>query len=1538
MPTRAFTRGVELRKKIKQAMANAIISLPEIDLGEFVGPVIIDKPMTIKGQGDMTPLMGRGCPAVIIKSPGVQLENLDLLDSYNPDTGVSLIYYIGMDPILKGTTPKGRTETMSKEHLIDLGDFLPQQQTSSYIEVEVKGPSRVNCAENCSKWLRVSPPDFPAAGKYLLQIGCDAKALGPDSIGAGNIEIITGTDSRVIWVTLNVLPASPSQLLKGSICLLLGRDQRIYFEKGFILGKNKFPGISAASSLPEKQAIILKEDSSGTWAVFQPWTTSQSTLVDGNPLAQGQRHLLQDGSTIRAGAIELKVEATTGAGTFSLSKPVLDLGIPGGVPPDKGFQVKNNGSGREKVKVVSTVAWLQASPAELDLKKGESAEILVSFTSAVFNLQPGKYPERAALLLIGKNEIHCVDAIANVQLVTAVPKAVPDQVKFGVVTEWSKAQATVAIRNAGTKEWKPTVQSEVEWLTVDAPSLTISPGKSENLTFKVNQKVERLSSPGSYSGRVVLEGDGLSLAIPVQADLQLKKVEISLETPILDFKELASWDQAVPSSVIVSNKGTADWEGKIRSTVNWLDILGGTDLLIPAGVKKISLVKLNGNLPVGKTHITDALIIEGTGKVLSIEVKGELKPPVADIDLFPRLVDFGKFDDLSSAGTKQVVFKNRGLADWHGILRCSLPWLECIPDEKDWKCPAKTEKVLSLRVKESLKEGRYELPDVVVFENPEGSFSVAIRAEYEPLPKPRALSVDFSEISGWETASPVTIPVFNDGKKDWKNIEVKTSVPWVTASLEAPSILHTGKADLKVRVNQKVDALQSGKFEVKDAILLEGDGISLPIEVKLVLPPYELQSTTKELSYTIEDGKDLAETDNKLTVSNTGRRNWSGRVIAQVPWLRITPDPAEIGAGGSLNFVASITEAVRNLGTGELIFGNLIAFEHTTLSMGVKVVIKKGSEVSNLLEFQPSPLDFGRIEEGVAGPAKSLALDLYCESDWQATFKAQENWFRVIPDSLGGKAGQHQKLQVELTDQAYGLDEGVHWSEIRLNQVGGKSQSVPVKIVRVETPPDIVMEPSSLDLFWHVPDGKMASQPFRIVNKGKKEVGISVSMAAGWLDVSPGGNLACPASGHIDYTVDLSAQAETLKDGKYNQDLVVRIGTRDRQSYPVSLLVDHSVVDMQVHPDGISFGPVEKSVLWDQNKQEEVTIRNNGARDLNLTMTIVKGAPWIETAGSLRIPHNAERKFNVGLKAGAWKMQRLGKLEGAIELSGAGKPRELIVSAQLVQSLGGRGGKIFDSAVTEKQVLVVQPQVITFEEQDQTKWRKVPAQRISITNPNDVEWSVTVKCVDWLAIQPSFLRIPINGTQELEVRLKPPTLFTQTSTSIEMYDRSDAIEISSGDLLIKIHVKMGTASIEHPESRVTPVSPPEKPAGGTVADRSERYHFINTVDSATDVLSIQPTTIDFGTVDDLQKAPVQTVTFTNISARPVQVSLKANDLYLVDPSSFTCPAECQVSVKVKLRARGAFAQITKGRKNEQNGIIVNANGTTFPIPVSVEII
>lgn len=185
-----------LQATIDGAPSGATIQLPR---GEYRGPIVISRPITIEGIGAV--IWAQSGPVVRVQSEGVslrgvQIEVTDADDS--PDSDVALQVEVGK-PELQNVGVRGRVtgidESASDWNLpsfLDLGELAPRAPNSYVFALEI--PVACRLKTNVSG-LQLTPNQIEA-GRSDVEIV--ATGIGADTFLAGQIEVESAGIVRAI--------------------------------------------------------------------------------------------------------------------------------------------------------------------------------------------------------------------------------------------------------------------------------------------------------------------------------------------------------------------------------------------------------------------------------------------------------------------------------------------------------------------------------------------------------------------------------------------------------------------------------------------------------------------------------------------------------------------------------------------------------------------------------------------------------------------------------------------------------------------------------------------------------------------------------------------------------------------------------------------------------------------------------------------------------------------------------------------------------------------------------------------------------------------------------------------------------------------------------------------------------------------------------------------------------------------------------------------------------------------------------------------
>ncbi|MEM7031372.1 MAG: hypothetical protein AAF629_17555, partial [Chloroflexota bacterium] len=420
-------QGKHLRQTIRQQAEGDIIDL---GLGfEYQGPIIIDKPITLRGQGRSTVLFGQGTPALVIRAPGVNLEDLELADSFDPDQGICLLVEEAAQPNLTRVITNGQIETVSQEQVINFGEIMAGQNASTFIELNITEPTIIECAKNSAEWLHlqiISPEqasggleqklDLVQTGRYMIRLVCMSDSLLSGDIILGKLHVIAQKISRPIWAYAHVVSEYSSIPLNEGLALITDAGQCVRVQDSYLIGQSNSTSLRNHHTLSEQQAFILR-DNNNAWAIFQPWLNTVPTLVNGLPLSFGQRVWLSEGDIIEAGDVQLTVEATEDKAHYLFDKIVIDLGSTNKPAVNPQFQLTFQGNAEEQVRLTNSINWIDLHSNTISLQPGDVHTIHVTLNTSVLNLSPQKHTVVDAIQISGKTEQHTLAVCFEAEVV-----------------------------------------------------------------------------------------------------------------------------------------------------------------------------------------------------------------------------------------------------------------------------------------------------------------------------------------------------------------------------------------------------------------------------------------------------------------------------------------------------------------------------------------------------------------------------------------------------------------------------------------------------------------------------------------------------------------------------------------------------------------------------------------------------------------------------------------------------------------------------------------------------------------------------------------------------------------------------------------------------------------------------------------------------------------------------------------------------------------------------------------------------------------
>jgi DNA polymerase III delta prime subunit len=181
--------------------------------GEYKGPFTIERSITIRGTGADTVIFAVDEPALIIKAPGVRLENLAIVRTVGDDTGeIVLVATKETSPICRSVSLKGIAPNVQWEgggwdvpEVLDFGDVETNRQIERSWQIQLGVPCQIVCPVS---WLRVQGSRlYP--GMQNLHLVLNSQGIPAGTILLSYILLEAEESIRIIKISAKVKAIQP---------------------------------------------------------------------------------------------------------------------------------------------------------------------------------------------------------------------------------------------------------------------------------------------------------------------------------------------------------------------------------------------------------------------------------------------------------------------------------------------------------------------------------------------------------------------------------------------------------------------------------------------------------------------------------------------------------------------------------------------------------------------------------------------------------------------------------------------------------------------------------------------------------------------------------------------------------------------------------------------------------------------------------------------------------------------------------------------------------------------------------------------------------------------------------------------------------------------------------------------------------------------------------------------------------------------------------------------------------------------------------
>jgi hypothetical protein len=577
-------------------------------------------------------------------------------------------------------------------------------------------------------------------------------------------------------------------------------------------------------------------------------------------------HVLSNG-----GETWLEARAASSPPILSVRPQTLNFGpITRGASRITQLNVSNRGGGRLSGQVLSQAPYLRVRYPDFSCPAGASAQIDVELLSD--RLPRGAVRIRRALAVDSDSG----QARIDVAWKWARPALELDTtgLDMGSVQRGERIQRTLTLSNSGTAALTGITQSQVDWLTVQPTKLDCAPGTSQTIVVTCDTQHLPGGSTVEAEALVIKANAGTQV---LSASIEVLAAHLVVEPREIDLGVVSDEEQA-EETLVIGNRGSLPWVGRIRTTVPWLAVEPDEIRCEPGHFSPVSVMLQTEALEAGGDWLVpDAILIGERDQQLATSVHVALSRP--QLEIARHSLDFGLIG-RTEIETLPLEITNSGTGQLEWRIETRGTWLEAVPVQGT--CGAGETVTVNINAYALAVDGasarawltvhsnggRIDMPASVALSSP--TLSV------EPL---------FVELESENYAEVVqTIRLSNRGVGTLSGT-ITSQVPWLICEPERFECATGAATQIKVRTH--MDGLDPyervhGTQEITDALIVKSNAGDQEIgaRLSLLLTP-QLHLTPQALEF-IDD----AETAT-FQLENQGYGTLRVHLAPDKPWITV---------------------------------------------------------------------------------------------------------------------------------------------------------------------------------------------------------------------------------------------------------------------------------------------------------------------------------------------------------------------------------------------------------------------------------------------------------------------------------------------------------------------------------------------------------------------------------------------------------------------------------------------------------------------------
>jgi len=957
VPIAKQPRDLVLQDRIASAQSGAVI---EIAPGEYQGPLILDKPVTLVGKGRSTVIWSGIGPTILVFCAGVKLVNL-LLETTLLEAVPTVLFLGDTEPHLEQIYPTLLgSQRMNKQHLIDLGDLIPGKKVT--LTFEVPQSQKINAIDFAqpSKLLHI----LPAADRnrhnhrrFRLQIDV------PNEEGILLEQIVfrdqTTPDQPQYYLVKGIIRKPSKSMIHTALMVRKGdRDDRIiYFDGGFELGFEQIYFLSGGAvkqKTPARRGVIVPaaDDESRLKALWLPSAEDSGITLSDEKLTPWTRRLLLPDQIIVLDQLQLWVkEVKSDAGRLNFPSMLLDFGriqnpTSGVVQLNVTCRTGKLFAGRDKWvgKIQTLVDWLERIDQVIEIAPGKSLTIPVRLNETAFRQKENSEQFEPSAVVIysssSENEMYFLGSHVVIDQQQYALQFSSNAVVFTstfayplYAGELEGKQTEITVSNVGRDALTCEFNLTTAWLDTPVKQLTLSAGEQKVIDFRMTTAANTLPAGKLLEAaavRVRCVENGIELTLDVQIDQvgaeRKANIVIMRQSGFTSTVKINLDDPVSPHIRFrIVNKGTIEGEYTCDAVGQNLEIqlkpkhgslAPNQEAAIELHIDARSVLNQSAGSQIPITFRLQA------GKTNAQQPATEERINVEIIDEYPLLELTKKhhvLDELIEGNTltfrQPITIQNRGKGPFSGNIISHVSWLtvaeggaiRILPGEQ-FVCHVNTTPAIS-----QLAPGVYN--EVCAIEVQRGGNRPVLR-------QPACVGFELTVVSSapviymlksflWYGAIqydvkaeqlPVdNITIGNMGYSEWSG-EIVDIAPWLNVPFRRLIVPANSLLKIPVQPNSTLFSMDYGVIQTSNALVIQEliTGALLPpvtARAYRVQPQSDVSAHIYNLDLGVMMEGNASTLERVIELTNTGARDWQIQSIDQPTWLVVTPLSTTVAAG-----------------------------------------------------------------------------------------------------------------------------------------------------------------------------------------------------------------------------------------------------------------------------------------------------------------------------------------------------------------------------------------------------------------------------------------------------------------------------------------------------------------------------------------------------------------------------------------------------------------------------------------------------------------